>query len=87
MTVGASRTPPHDLVPDGVEHARGLQTAHAAPSLALGKCLGLGLGARRVAARKTNYPAVSSGVPGDRHCALRGEREEISPCRREIAVW
>ena len=83
---GTSTTPPHELIPDRVEHTLGLHSAPSTPLSALDKRLGLGLAAPSVTTRETRYPAVPPGISGDRHCALRIQREEISPDRGEIGV-
>jgi hypothetical protein len=77
---------PHDLIPDRVEHTRGLQSAHTAPPAALEKRRSLGLIARRVTAGSSGDPAIPSGISGYRQRAFRRQREKVSPGRFEMGM-
>jgi hypothetical protein len=78
--------PPHDLISDRVEHARGLHPANPAPPSTLGKRLGLCLIACSVAARNPDDPAVPPGISGNRQRAFGWQLEKVSPDRFEMGV-
>jgi hypothetical protein len=78
--------PPHDLISDRVEHARGLHPANPAPPSALEKRRGLRQITRSVAAGIPDYPAIPPGISGDRNRAFRRQREKVSPGRFEMGM-
>ncbi len=78
--------PPHDLISDRVEHARGLHPANSAPPSALGKRRSLCLIARSLATGNPNYPAIPPGISGNRQRAFGWQREKVSPDRFEMGV-
>jgi hypothetical protein len=79
--------PPHDLIPDRVEHTLGLHTACSTPYATLEKRLCLGSFEGCVAAGGSGYPAVAPGIACDCERAFRRQGLVVSPDRGEFGVW